>query len=169
MSSLPEPIWLSVGRAFVGIQEQPGPESNPVIIRWARDLNCPLWYSNDDQAWCSVWMNRILMAVQLPVAGTGFALLRAQTFEGYGAPVLDAVLGTVLVFNRPGGYHVGMYVAETADMYRVLGGNQNNGVSLAWLQKERCTAKRWPEGKDSSKYKRVLMSAIGGPVSTSEA
>ena len=139
-----EPIWLSVARAFVGTTEQVGPGSNPVILQWAQDLRVP--YTGDDTAWCGLSLNRVLMACQLPLSGKGYDLLRAKSFESWGVPLPQAVPGAVLVFTREGGGHVGIYTAEDATHYVVLGGNQSDKVGYARIDKARLTAVRWPAG-----------------------
>jgi hypothetical protein len=40
--------------------------------------------------------------------------------------------------------HVGFYAGEDNDAFRILGGNQSDSVSLAWVAKERLVASRWP-------------------------
>ncbi len=39
---------------------------------------------------------------------------------------------------------VGFYSGESSDAYRILGGNQSDSVSLAWVAKERLPKARWP-------------------------
>jgi uncharacterized protein (TIGR02594 family) len=69
--------------------------------------------------------------------------VRASAWSTWGLPV-EPTLGAVLVFERPGGGHVGFYAGETAAAYRVLGGNQGDAVNYAWIAKHRCVAVRWP-------------------------
>jgi hypothetical protein len=59
-----------------------------------------------------------------------------------------------LVFKREGGGHVGFYLGEDASSYQVLGGNQDDAVSVARLPKTRLIASRCPK----------CMPVIGGPV-----
>lgn len=139
-----DPLWLSVGRMTVGIQEVPGTQNNPMIMQWAKDIGAPAWYDEDADPWCAVWLNRLLLACHLPMSGTGFDLLRAKSFEDWGIPLTHPALGCVLTFQRPGGGHVGLYLGERQDAYYVLGANQSNAVSLTWILKERLTAIRWP-------------------------
>lgn len=40
--------------------------------------------------------------------------------------------------------HVGFYAGEDTEAYRILGGNQSDSVSLAWVSKDRFVAARWP-------------------------
>ena len=148
-----DPLWLSIMRAFIGLQELPGTGSNPVILQWARDLKVPHWYDDDDKPWCALAINRMLMAARLPVArgdksiaAEGYDLLRAKTFETYGRKLDIPAYGCILVFSRPEGAHVGFYLGERKDAYCVLGGNQTNRISIAWVKKDRLVAMRWPEG-----------------------
>jgi hypothetical protein len=69
----------------------------------------------------------------------------------------------VLVFERAGGGHVGMYVGEDAGAYHVLGGNQGDAVSIARIAKIRLfTARRaaWRSAQPSN-VRRVLIAAAG--------
>ena len=168
MTASAEPLWLSVARAFVGLTETPGPGSNPAILRMARDIGAPEWYDDDGKPWCAVFLNRVLLACQLPMAGTGFELLRAASFRSWGQPLpLGPALGAVLVFARPEGHHVGFYTGERDGVYRVLGGNQGNAVSETWIDMARLVAMRWPPGVELPFVQRVAVEAAGA-VSTDE-
>jgi uncharacterized protein (TIGR02594 family) len=139
------PIWLSVARMTLGIKEVAGAASNAVIVQWAKDIGAPA-YTDDGIAWCAVWANRLMLACQLPMSGKGFDLLRARSFESWGVPLVIPSFGCVMTFRRPEGGHVGLYLGENQTHYCVLGGNQSDSVSVAWLAKERLTAMRWPTG-----------------------
>ena len=165
-----EPFWLTVARSHVGIHEIPGSKSAPVIMQWARDIGAPAYFNNDDIAWCAIYANRLMLASGLPMAGKGFDLLRAKTFETWGVAIKEPSLGAVLVFSRPEGAHVGLYLGERPDAYRVLGGNQQNAVTDdAWIKRERLTATRWPDGQPLPSSGRVHLKSDGSPVSTNEA
>ncbi len=163
-----EPLWLSVARAFEGVSEVAGPGSNPVILKWARDIHAPSWYDDDDKAWCAVWMNRMCLAMQWALSGKDFELIRAKSFETWGRPLITAVLGAVLVFQREGGGHVGFYLGERPDAYLVLGGNTSNKVSATWIAKDRLTAIRWPDDVPAFSWGPVLLTGTGA-LSTNEA
>ena len=79
-----DPLLLSFARSFIGVREVPGAKSNPLILNWARDIKAPEWYDDDDKAWCALFLNRILLACRLPMAGSGYDLLRAKSFETWG-------------------------------------------------------------------------------------
>lgn len=140
-----EPLMLSVARLCTGLLEAPGVASNPVIVHWAKDLGVP-GYTNDDIAWCALFFNRVAMACHYTLTGTGYDLLRAKTAAVWGQPLKLPTIGAVMVFQRDGGHHVGWYVGERVDAYRVFGGNQGNTVNETWIQKDRLRAVRWPSG-----------------------
>ncbi len=162
-----EPLWLSVARAFVGLAEVPGRGSSAMIMQWARDLDAPKWFDDDDKAWCALFPNRIFKALNMPLSGTGFDLLRAESFRSWGVETLKPVPGTVLVFHRPGGGHVGFYTAETATHFQVLGGNQSNRVGLTMIAKDRLVSARWPT--DTLMVGEPIIITNGGEVSENEA
>lgn len=161
------PLWLSVATAFMGLAEIPGPQSNPVIVHWAKEMGVP--YANDDEAWCALFLNRVLMACGLPVAGRSYDLLRAKSFTSYGNPQNKPSLGSIMVFTRPTGGHVGFYIGETSVNYRVRGGNTSNSVGDAWLAKSRLIAIRWPADTAEELSGPILLATTGEPLSTNEA
>lgn len=124
-------------------------------------------YNADSVPWCGVFVAACLDEAGL--ASPPFAV-RAKSWADWGANLRPERLapGAVLVFERPGGGHVGFYVGEDADAYHVLGGNQDDRVSIARLVKARCVARRWP--KDQPVIgKPVRLAASMSPVSRSEA
>lgn len=163
-----KPIWLLVAEAFVGLREVSGPQSSPVILRWVAATGAPQWYDDDDKPWCALFLNRVLLACRIPMSGTGYALLRAKSFETWGRPLTAPSIGAVLVFTRDGGGHVGLYLGENADNFLVLGGNQRNEVSETWIAKARLSAIRWPEDVPLPTIGPVVMTATGA-VSDTEA
>lgn len=164
-----EPIWLSVSASHVGIHELPGTQSAPVIQKWADDLGVRAIYPDDSIAWCALYMNRLMLACQLPTAGKGYDLLRARVFAMWGQPLAGVALGAVLVFTRPQGAHVGLYLGEDQARYYVRGGNQGNAVSDTWIEKTRCVAKRWPNGVALPELAAIQLAANGQPTSVNEA
>lgn len=58
------------------------------------------------------------------------------------------VYGSVVVFSRGAGGHVGFAVGEDNNDYYVLGGNQGNTVSVVRIDKKRLLGARWPLSYD---------------------
>lgn len=123
-----------------GVEETPGPVSNPAILAWAAFVGADSYYKSDATPWCALWL-----AFVVKIAG--FAPprdpLRALSWLSWGTPVRDgACLGDVLVMSRAGGGHVSIYVGETQTHYWGLGANQNDSVCIAAFPKGRIAAIR---------------------------
>lgn len=158
-----EPAWLRAARARLGTRETPGKGNSPIIMGMAKRLGIKILgiaYNADSVPWCGLFVAECLKAGGLDLAAEGMhrmrIAVRAKAWADWGLNLrLDHLApGAILVFEREGGGHVGFYVGETADAYRVLGGNQGDRVSLSWIAKSRCIARRWPAG----------VPVIGGPV-----
>ena len=163
------PIWVSVSASHIGISELPGTPSAAVIDRWAEDLGVRAIYPNDSIAWCALYMNRLMLACQLPTTGKGYDLLRARVFAMWGQPLDGVALGAILVFTRPQGAHVGIYLGETKTHYLVRGGNQGDAVRDALIEKKRCVARRWPNGVPLPVLASIAVNTTAAPVSVNEA
>lgn len=151
-----EPAWLLAARAKLGTREASGPANSPTIMGWAKRLGTKalgILYNADSVPWCGLFVAACMQEVGLPTAPIA---VRASAWANYGQRLRFERLapGAIIVFQRPGGGHVGFYVGEDADAYHVLGGNQGDAVTVARIDKARCIAARWPVGVD----------VIGGPV-----
>ena len=140
----PAAVWFQEARRLIGTREKPGAGDNPAILDWAQAIGIP--YGGDDIPWCGLFVGHCISAT-LDQEPTPTALLRARSWERFGIRT-DPCPGAVLVFwrkSRQSGLgHVGFYAGEDDTAYRVLGGNQSDSVSLAWVGKDRMVAARWP-------------------------
>lgn len=164
------PKWYQVARSRIGVREVPGPQSNPVILGWAKKLGGWVagWFKDDDIPWCAVFVNSCLQEAGV-VGAKGGQAVAALDFASWGrtGPLTP---GAILVFRRPGGHHVGFYVGERVDGFlRVLGGNQSNSVNETWIARERLIAVRWPLSEPLATEGRVMLYADGSPISMNEA
>lgn len=153
---------------LIGNKEVPGLKSNPTILSWAKELNLHEIFRNDDTAWCGLFI-----AITLKRAGREilhqYGNLRAREWANYGVKVDKAELADILVFIRPGGGHVGYYVAEDADCYHILGGNQSNSVNVTRILKSRCTAIRRVNYITKPENIRSIVLNGTGEISSNEA
>lgn len=148
--------WFQIATSLIGTREITGRKHNPTIIAWARKLGAKVLgiaVTDDETPWCSTFVAHCISEAGLtppPIA------VRASSWAEWGANLRADRLapGAILVFQRPGGGHVGFYVGEDATTYHVLGGNQSNAVTITRIAKERCVARRWPRGEP----------VLGGPV-----
>lgn len=160
------PPWMTIARANLGVREAPGPANSPTIMAWAKRLGAKvlgILYTDDSATpWCGLFCAEVMTEAGFkppPIA------VRAKSWASWGDSG-PAGEGAVLVFQRPGGGHVGLYAGETPAAYKVLGGNQGDAVSYAWIAKARCIAVRWPPGAVPA---APVLVATGGPISRNEA
>lgn len=154
-----------------GVKEFDGPENNPIILGWAKELGSTLskYYIADSIAWCAMFISVCAKRAgyQPP---DGFDALRAKSFLKWGDPIAgEPILGDVLVFDRTGGGHVGLYVGEDKTCFHVLGGNQANSVCVTRIPRERFIAARRPPMNSCPKFALRIFRSAFGAISQNEA
>ena len=146
--SVPLP-WFEEARHLLGTKEMLGPGNNPVILEWAQDLD--IHYPGDDIAWCGLFVAHCI-GLTLPEELLPGNPLGARQWQRYGDKTTPR-FGSVMVFWREsrssGKGHVGFYTGEDETAYQILGGNQSDKVSLAWVSKDRFLSARWPKTASS--------------------
>jgi uncharacterized protein (TIGR02594 family) len=161
-------VWFEEATSLLGTREVGGSASNPMILDWADDLD--IHYADDDIPWCGLFVAHCIGAT-LPDEELPGNPLGARNWSSFGTKTQPR-LGAVMVFWRgsPDGWkgHVGFYNGESSDAYQILGGNQSNSVSLAWISKDRLLQARWPKSGASLSSKAVEKEKTGG-LSTNEA
>lgn len=141
----PSLVWLQEARRLMGVKETLGSGNNPTILDWASDLGLKA-YKSDEIAWCGLFVGHCISST-LDREPTPANLLSARSWERFGIKT-DPTPGAVMVFWRGSATgwqgHVGFYAGEDDEAYRILGGNQSDSVSLAWITKKRFVTARWP-------------------------
>ncbi len=156
-----------------GTLETPGTVNNPQIIDWATEVggNVDDVYKADSIPWCGLFM-----AVVAKRAGkiAPNAPLWALNWGNFGKHIDKAMFGDVLVFTRRTAEgkkagHVGLYVAESATHYHVLGGNQTDKVCFTQIAKSRLYTARRPIYINQPANVRKINMSSDGTISGSEA
>jgi len=139
-----ELVWFKEAQRLLGTKEKPGVGSNPTILDWATDID--VMYKSDDIPWCGLFVGHCIGST-LDAEPLPSGLLSARAWSRFGIPT-SPTSGAVMVFWRnslqSGLGHVGFYAGEDKSAYRILGGNQSDEVSLAWVSKDRFVGARWP-------------------------
>lgn len=159
--------WMVTANSLIGTKEWPGAPSNPKIMQWAKRVGkfVGMNYTNDDQPWCGLFAAYCMVENnQLPPS----IAVRASAWSTWGVELKKPAFGAVLTFTRTGGGHVGFYVGEDDKTYHVLGGNQSNMVCITRIEKDRCSAIRWPANYGLPTSGQVKVDAKG-EVSKNEA
>lgn len=163
-----EPSWLSTARQLIGTKETPGPSDNPTIVSWAKKIGG--WeggyYQHDEIPWCGLFVAHCLSenGVTPP---KGF--LSALAYKDWGDTCDPAIPGTILVFGRKGGGHVGFYVSEDDTAFHVLGGNQSDAVNITRVAKDRLVAAVWPTGQSKGWFSSPVHVSNNSELSRNEA
>lgn len=148
---------------LIGTKEIIGTIHNKVILGWAKDLGLEKIYTNDEIAWCGLFMAIVCKRAGLETNITPRESLWALNWNKFGTKQSVAMFGDVLTFKRNGGGHVGIYVGEDDICYHVLGGNQSNMVNITRIEKKRCTGIRrtaW-KVKQPSNVRVIKVNASG--------
>lgn len=168
LTHIEQPRIIQEGLALLGVAERHGPEHNPEIMQWAAECGLSRSYTADEIPWCGLYAAVVVKRASWePVRDP----LWARNWSGFGLGSPKPGLGDVLVFSRGSGGHVGFYIAEDADAYHVLGGNQGDKVSIVRILRTRLLHARRPQWRvaqpASVKPYRVAMG--GGKLSENEA
>lgn len=143
--------YLDVARAWLGVAEVKGGQSNPKIQALWLALPGGAWFWNhfgrDDSRlpWCGAFVAHVLVQ-------SGFDIpknyARALEWAHYGTLSSEWAIGAIAVLKRDGGGHVGFVTGINAPgtMVRVLGANQDDAVNERWFSVDRIAAVRQPVG-----------------------
>ncbi len=138
-----DPPWLARARRELGVKEVKGSGHCARILQY--HVATKLKAASDEVAWCSSFLAWV-------VEGEGIRSTRsaaAKSWATWGKPT-HLQPGAVIVFGKSdpdavGTGHVALCVGVEGDNVLVLGGNQNDAVTIAKRPKSRIVAVRWPE------------------------
>jgi len=164
----PLPRMVREGIALIGTAETAGAGNSPAILSWAAQLGGDVAraYRADSTAWCGLFMALVAQRAGKDVPP---APLWALSWTKFGSEVARPMLGDVLVFQRTGGGHVGLYVGEDEAAFHVLGGNQGDRVCIARIARHRPYAARRPAYRAMPATVRTYSLAPAGALSANEA
>lgn len=118
----------------VGVKEIVGGVHNPEVLKYFHEIGHE-WVKTDETAWCSAFVNWVLKKANKPISGQ----LNARSWLSIGERVDEPKVGDLVILWResPDSWkgHVGFFVREQGHYIYILGGNQNNSVSIKAYQK----------------------------------
>jgi uncharacterized protein (TIGR02594 family) len=121
-----EPPWIGLARSYIGEREVKGMAHNPVVVGFWKLAKLG-GIKNDEVPWCAGFVGAMLEA-------SGIRSARSDSSRAYlkwGERMDVPEYGCVVVFNRPGGGHVGFCVGiDDLGRLLILGGNQGDAVSI---------------------------------------
>ena len=141
----PSMRWMEEAWAQLGEEEIAGPKHNPEIVAYFADSK-NAGIQNDEVAWCAAFVGAVLE--RSGIESTRSPMARSYESFGQPVPVDSPRYGCLAVLKRtndPRFGHVGFVTGWTDKTVKLLGGNQNDAVSIAGYDRERVVALRWPE------------------------
>lgn len=140
-TAIPQEVaWVQEARKHIGTREIPGPRNEPKILQWWKAIKRG-GIKSDAVPWCAAFVGGCLEAVGL----VSSRYESARSYLTWGAALSEPVYGCIVIFSRKNGGHVGFVVGtDTSGRLMVLGGNQNDSVSIAPFNVDRVIGYRWP-------------------------
>lgn len=139
--------WMDIAWAEQGVTEIEGPQAEPAIVGYFR-ANGRADVTSDETAWCAAFVGACLARAGIAIAIPTEERLLARAYLKVGTPLHEPRVGALVVLPRGNSAwsgHVGFVVGWTAVSITVLGGNQNDSVSVAHFRRDAVLGYRWPE------------------------
>lgn len=135
-----QPVWITEARRHIGTTEIPGVNHNPLILSMWKAIKRG-GIKTDEVPWCAAFVGFCLENVG--IVSSRFE--SAKSYLDWGRSQAVPCVGSIVVFTRDGGGHVGFVVGKTAGgALLVLGGNQGNQVNVRAFPLDRASGYRWP-------------------------
>ncbi len=118
---------FSVALGEYGIQEWTQGH-NPEVLKYFHEIGFT-GVNDDETAWCAAYVNWCLWKAGLPHTGA----LTARSFLDWGKSIYEPKVPCIAVLSRRGSSwmgHVGFWIKSSGSEIWLLGGNQNNQVSI---------------------------------------
>lgn len=139
------PEWYTLAFNEIGTREVGDTNNGPEITRYRQLAQC----GQPGDPWCAIFANAMFALCKSPaLPGTKSASSQSFRNDEHFAHLSGPALGAVVVFWRgspnSGKGHVGFYRGETAELIYVLGGNEDNMVQIAPMNKGQFIGYWWP-------------------------
>ncbi len=138
--------WLQLAFSEVGVREIEGAGSNPRIDEYFASADQD--GMDDSVPWSGAFLNYV-------ISESGYVTpdspLQNRNWLNWGEILPKPRIGCVAVFWRRSpehwSGHAGLYLGQSGDKIRVIGGNQSNAVSMIEVSADRFLGCRWPDQK----------------------
>lgn len=165
MTQQPELPWIAYARQQIGTKETPGAGNTAKIMQWLKNLKS--WIKDDATPWCGTFAAECLRANKLWYPAEFY---RAKSFLNMGVKLDRPAYGSVVIFERTGGGHVGFVVGkDKTGNLMVLGGNQSDAVNIKPFAVSRVVGYRWPSVYPTAQRFNLPLLGSNGRVSVNEA
>jgi uncharacterized protein (TIGR02594 family) len=155
-----QPTWLDAAWAEFGVREKPGTSNDPRVLNYYREAGHNE-VATDETPWCAAFVGAMLARSGVAHSGS----LMARSYLRWGVALDAPRVGALAVLTRgsdPFAGHVGFFVGATGDRIFLLGGNQNDAVTVAAFDAARLIGYRWPTTTDALGAAPLPSEAQGG-------
>lgn len=161
--AMSEPAWVTEARKYIGQREIKGVTHNSLIVGWWKAIKRG-GIKDDETPWCAAFVGAMLEAVGI----ISSRYESAASYLKWGQELAHPEVGSIVVFQRQGGGHVGFVVGrDKVGNLLVLGGNQSDAVTIAAFPRDRVVGYRWPTAVPLPQASGLPMASA--PVSTRES
>jgi uncharacterized protein (TIGR02594 family) len=162
--------WTALAIRDLGKREIKGSKHAEFILACARKVGLT-WVRDDETPWCATWVSGKLEMSGISSTRSAWA----RSYHGgwkAGQRLSAPAFGCVVVFERgPKSGHVGFVVAidRKLGVVWVLGGNQQDAVTISAFPISRVLGWYWPKGHDFLPIVLPQLASAGAALSTNEA
>ncbi|WP_024435547.1 TIGR02594 family protein, partial [Acinetobacter baumannii] len=151
--------WIAEAKKHLGLQEIPGKQHNPTILKWLSELKA--WWADDETAWCGTFVAHCLKSAGIAYPKHWY---RALDYVNYGTKLAKPAYGCVAIKTRKGGGHVCFVVGRDKKSGKLvcLGGNQSNKVCYALYNDSDFQEFRWYGRTTQPASKRYNLPQLSG-------
>lgn len=111
-----------------------GVNNNQKILEYAKEIGAN-WVTHDQTPWCAIFMQWCLKKADKPFS----YMANARYFLNYGIKTESPELGDIVILWRGSKDcamgHVGFFIKMDKNTVWILGGNQNNKVTISQFNK----------------------------------
>ncbi len=146
------PPWVATAKKELKTAEVPGAKANPQILEYFKSSK--FWGTDDSggaNAWCGSFMAWVMEQHNYKPPKAAY---RAKSWINFGKKINDPIIGAIGIKSRKGGGHVAIILGKSKDgsKYYMLGGNQDNKVSVKTYDKNVWTDWVVPPGFNTKGY-----------------
>lgn len=134
------PAWLKIAYKEIGQAEIAGVEENARISEYFATVAGTNTYREDGDDWASAFVEWALQKA----GKTGPKSMKPSAWLAWGVPIDQPPPGAIVILNFAGHEHVGFYFGEDGNFLKVLGGDQDDSVSIYLYPKSSVLAYRQP-------------------------
>lgn len=127
---------IDYGLPYIGEKEITGKNSNPIIINWIKKVIKNFKGDDEEVSWCSIFLINVLNEYDVKNANaTARSWLQVGTNIDEKPIPMDCICILWRESKTSWKGHVGIFIREVNDYIYLLGGNQNNEVSIQKFHK----------------------------------